>query len=88
MRAVARPGYVVVAALLALGFWNLGQGAYIPAKATEDLAAHWEGSELRWLPGGHATLIWYRKQRLAAIIDETFERTHSTVARPQSSVDD
>ena len=33
MRAVARPGYVVVAALLALGFWNLGQGAYIPAKA-------------------------------------------------------
>ncbi len=33
MRAVARPGYWVVAALLALGFWNLGQGAYIPAKA-------------------------------------------------------
>ena len=33
MRAVARPGYVIVAALLALGFWNLGQGAYIPAKA-------------------------------------------------------
>ena len=33
MRAVARPGHVVVAALLALGFWNLGQGAYIPAKA-------------------------------------------------------
>ncbi len=33
MRAVARPGYWIVAALLALGFWNLGQGAYIPAKA-------------------------------------------------------
>lgn len=33
MHAVARPGRLVVAALLALGFWNLGQGAYIPAKA-------------------------------------------------------
>ena len=33
MRSVARPGNLVVAALLALGFWNLGQGAYIPAKA-------------------------------------------------------
>ncbi len=33
MRAAARPGYWIVAALLALGFWNLGQGAYIPAKA-------------------------------------------------------
>ncbi len=33
MRAVVRPGYIAVAALLALGFWNLGQGAYIPAKA-------------------------------------------------------
>jgi sortase A len=33
MRGVARPGHLVVAALLALGFWNLGQGAYIPAKA-------------------------------------------------------
>ena len=42
MRGVARPGYVVVAALLALGFWNLGQGAYIPAKAwlAQELMRH------------------------------------------------
>ncbi|MCG8370245.1 MAG: class GN sortase [Proteobacteria bacterium] len=33
MRAVAKLRILVVAALLALGFWNLGQGAYIPAKA-------------------------------------------------------
>ena len=33
MRAVVRLGYIAVAALLALAFWNLGQGAYIPAKA-------------------------------------------------------
>ena len=42
MRGVARPGYLVVAALLALGFWNLGQGAYIPAKAwlAQELMQH------------------------------------------------
>ncbi len=33
MRTGRNAGTVAVAALLALGFWNLGQGAYIPAKA-------------------------------------------------------
>lgn len=33
MSGVARAGRWVVAALLALGFWQMGQGAYIPAKA-------------------------------------------------------
>ena len=33
MRGIGRTGRWAVAALLALGFWNLGQGAYIPAKA-------------------------------------------------------
>ena len=33
MRSVTRARYGAVAALLALGFWQLGQGAYIPAKA-------------------------------------------------------
>src|SRR5210317_1196312 len=33
MFAFRKTGYLVVSALFALGFWNLGQGAYIPAKA-------------------------------------------------------
>jgi sortase A len=33
MSGVRNPGGWAVAALLALGFWQLGQGAYIPAKA-------------------------------------------------------
>ena len=42
MRGVGRSGYLAVAALLALGFWNLGQGAYIPAKAwlAQELMQH------------------------------------------------
>ena len=33
MRGAGKAGSWAVAALLALGFWQLGQGAYIPAKA-------------------------------------------------------
>lgn len=33
MRGAGKAGNWVVAALLALGFWQLGQGTYIPAKA-------------------------------------------------------
>lgn len=33
MAAAGKLGYAVVAALLCLGFWQMGQGAYIPAKA-------------------------------------------------------
>ena len=33
MRGKGKAGRLAVAALLALGFWQLGQGAYIPAKA-------------------------------------------------------
>lgn len=33
MAVAGKAGYWVVAAVLCLGFWQLGQGAYIPAKA-------------------------------------------------------
>lgn len=33
LTARIRPGYLAVSCLLCLGFWQLGQGAYIPAKA-------------------------------------------------------
>ncbi len=47
---------------------------YIPASATKDLADHWTGSTLRWEPGGHATLVWLHKERLAAAINDAFDR--------------
>ncbi|MDX1499507.1 MAG: class GN sortase [Woeseiaceae bacterium] len=46
-----RSGALVVAALLGLGFWQLGQGAYIPAKA-------WVAQELMqraWLRGAEGS---------------------------------
>ena len=50
--------------------------AYIPRHTTEDLAAHWPGSELRWESGGHATLVWYRKGRLTAAVVDAFNRMY------------
>jgi hypothetical protein len=47
---------------------------YIPASATRELADHWTGSTLRWEPGGHATLVWLRKERLAKAIIDAFDR--------------
>ncbi len=47
---------------------------YIPASATERLVEHWPGSELRVLPGGHATVVWLRKDALAEAIVDAFDR--------------
>jgi dienelactone hydrolase len=48
--------------------------AYVPRTATEALAGHWPGSDLRIIPGGHATLVWFRKNTLADAIVDAFDR--------------
>lgn len=47
---------------------------YIPLTATQALASHWQGSDLRILKGGHATLVWYRKPALVDAIEASFDR--------------
>ncbi len=56
--------------------------AYIPRSATVALAQHWPGSELRWESGGHATLVWFRKDRLAGAVVDSFDRLYGP---PQTS---
>jgi hypothetical protein len=56
---------------------------FIPREATEKLHRHWPGSELRWLRGGHATVLWQRRGVLAAAIADSFDRlaaTHSATS--------
>lgn len=48
--------------------------AYVPASTTEALQAHWPGSELRWISGGHATLLWFHKGAFARAIADSFDR--------------
>jgi len=50
------------------------QDGYIPAGAVHALSDHWPGSELRVVPGGHATAVWYRKDQLTDAIVDSFDR--------------
>ncbi len=47
---------------------------YIPSHAVEDLHAHWPGSLLRVVPGGHASLLKLGKDELGKAIMDAFER--------------
>jgi hypothetical protein len=47
---------------------------YVPPATTELLHAHWPGSELRWIGGGHASLLWFHKGALTAAIVDSFDR--------------
>ena len=60
--------------------------AYIPAHATEDLANHWK-SDLRWHPGGHATLVWRRMDLLADAVEDAYSRFEALGAHPRESAE-
>lgn len=47
---------------------------YVPRESTEILHAHWPGSELRWVRGGHATLFWLGRSLMADTIVDAFDR--------------
>ncbi|MDF1597425.1 MAG: alpha/beta hydrolase family protein [Acidimicrobiia bacterium] len=47
---------------------------YIPRHAFEALHGHWPGSELRWIKGGHASVLLWHKKELAQAIVDSFER--------------
>ena len=54
---------------------------FVPAAATEALHHHWPGSELRWLRGGHASMLWFTKDELVDAVVRSFDRLR---ARPAS----
>ena len=47
---------------------------YIPKTAFEDLHKHWPGSELRWIAGGHASVLMWKKDDLVRAIVDSFRR--------------
>ncbi len=57
---------------------------YVPPATTELLHAHWPGSELRWIGGGHASLLWFHKAALAAAIADSFDRLSRSESAPAS----
>lgn len=51
------------------------QDGFVPPSATEALQRHWEGSSLRWIDAGHATLLSKHADQLADAVREAFDRT-------------
>ena len=47
---------------------------FVPLDATEALARHWAGSELRWIDAGHATLLTRHRAALAEAVVASFDR--------------
>jgi hypothetical protein len=47
---------------------------FVPADATEALARHWVGSDLRWIDAGHATLVARHLPQLADAVVASFDR--------------
>ena len=58
---------------------------YIPRQTIKDLNQHWAGSELRWLPGGHASLWMFGKSQLAAAVKAAFVRFEQQRRAPSAS---
>lgn len=54
------------------------EDGFVNSEEAHVLHAHWPGSELRVLPGGHATMWYLRKPALADAIADTFDRTWGT----------
>lgn len=54
------------------------EDGFVVSEEAHVLHAHWPGSELRVLPGGHATMWFLRKPALADAIAHTFDRTWGT----------
>ena len=50
---------------------------YVPRESTEILHRHWPGSEVRWVAGGHATLLWFGKRVMSDAIVDAFDRIAS-----------
>jgi hypothetical protein len=53
---------------------NPGSDGYIPRRAFEDLHAHWPRAQLRWITGGHASVLMWRREHLVRAILDSFER--------------
>jgi hypothetical protein len=47
---------------------------FVPPSATRALAAHWQGSELRWVDAGHGTLLARHRPLLADAITDAFDK--------------
>lgn len=47
---------------------------YVPTAAAQAVHRHWPGSQLEWVNAGHATLLWFHRDRLVEAVVRAFDR--------------
>lgn len=50
------------------------EDAYVARQSIKDLAAHWPGSEVRWVPGGHVSAFLLQQQAFRDAISDSLDR--------------
>lgn len=50
------------------------EDAYVARDSILDLAAHWPGSEVRWVPGGHVSAFVLQQQAFRDAITDSLDR--------------
>lgn len=47
---------------------------FVPTAATQAIHHHWPGSKMEWVNAGHASLLWRKRDLIAATIAEALDR--------------
>ncbi len=58
---------------------------FVPTATTLALHRHWPGSKMEWVDGGHGSLLWRKRDRMAAAIVEAFDRLDSLITTERST---
>ena len=48
--------------------------AYVSGQSVRELAAHWPGSEVRWVPGGHVSAFLFQQPTFRQAILDSVSR--------------
>lgn len=47
---------------------------YVPTAAVQAIHRHWPGSVVEWVGAGHASLLWFHRDRLVKAVERSFAR--------------
>jgi dienelactone hydrolase len=47
---------------------------YVPTASVQAIHRHWPGSVMEWVGGGHASLLWFHRDRLVEVVERSFAR--------------
>ena len=55
-------------------FVGAEEDAYVAKESIQELAAHWPGSEVRWVPGGHVSAFLLQQHAFRIAISDSLSR--------------